>query len=621
MCGIFGSFTRTDRLPSPQQAAAALARIAHRGPDAQGLLFRPEYGLVFGHRRLSILDVDARSDQPFAAADSLMVYNGEIYNFRVLREELQRLGAVFRTTSDTEVVAVGYRHWGTAVFERLRGMFALALYDERERCLHLARDEFGIKPLCVLERDDGIVFASEVKAIAALHSLAIDGGVLCDLLRWGFPMGDGSLYAGVRHLPPGTLLTLRRDASGALRQSTREIWPARRAYLEPGKEPTAAELRAVVEASVSDHLIADVPVAMTLSGGLDSSIVTVAASHHAAGLHAHTFTLTQDTDPEVQHATLLCRHLGLEHRVARLLRGDVQGWLRRVAWHLEEPIANVNALPGFALAAMVRAEGFKVVLVGEGSDELFGGYPWYRLALDPQLQGDPGAMFDAYRRRRSQPTLERCLRPGTNLAGEQRLRRQRDEFITRQRQIAHSPLDGFLSFDLENQLQYSQLLRVDRTFMAHGVEARVPFLYRPVLQASAALPGPRKLLPADGPGRREKVALAEAFAECLPERIAARPKFGAAGTVDLWSTWLAESLSSAFTRCLHAPELRGAREMLDEFIDWSAVGSAALAPKDRFAVALLLEAVDAVLLARDPVDAGLPFALSVHDGSDVPEGM
>ncbi len=613
MCGIFGILAAPAQLPTRQRAEAALAMLAHRGPDARRLLYRDDVGVVLGHARLSILDVDARSDQPFVAPGCVLVFNGEIYNYRQLRAELERDGVQFHTTGDTEVIAAGYGRWGEGVFGRLRGMFAIALWDERERRLHLVRDEFGIKPLCILQRGAQVFFASEVKAIRALQPLGIDAGVLCEAWSWGFQLQDRSLFADVQFLPPGTQLSLQLQADGSLQQRARVVWRTRQAWHEAVAEPTAAQLRDVVERSVHDHLLADVPVAAALSGGLDSSIVTAVAAGQLPQLHAYTFTLRDGEDAEVEHAALLRRQLGLRHHIAHLTSADVTDWLRAVAWHLEEPIANINALPGFALAAAMRRHHCKVVLVGEGADELFGGYPWHRLALEPALANDPGALFDTYRRRRAQVALGQCLRPATQRLGEERLQATRSAYVERAAELAPDALAGFLSFDLDTQLQYSQLLRVDRMFMAHGIEARVPVLYRSVLLASAALPAARKVLPATGPGRREKVALGEAFAGVLPPRIAARPKFGAQGTVDIWGSWLAKGIEQAFTRCLHSAELRDARQCLDEHVDWAKLAAAPLSPKDRFAVALLLECADGVLSARPRPDAIPTLPLSMQD--------
>lgn len=604
MCGILGFFGDARCMPSAQQAGTALRTLNHRGPDASGLLQRPDLGLTLGHARLSIIDPTARSDQPFDTDRCVLVFNGEIYNHRLLRGELQKLGAEFRTSSDTEVIAIGYRFWGLGVFERLRGMFALALYDKQEKKLHLVRDEFGIKPLCFLRSANEIVFASEVKAIAALRRLSLNDGVLVDSLSWGFQMENASLYADVHHLEPGCALTLSYSERGGLKCDNRVVWRASQAYLEVGSEPTAESLRNTIEASVEDHLMADVPVALALSGGLDSSIVAAAASRRHSGLQAFTFTLAPETDPEVTHAALVCRHFGLEHRVARMRPCKVDGWLRQVAWHLEEPVANVNALLSFGLGAIVRAHGFKVILVGEGADELFGGYPWYRYALDPALSRQPSAVFDAYRKRRAQSSSVRFLRQPTSDLAADRLEVHRERF--KLTASINSPLHGFFAFDHQTQLQYSQLLRVDRMFMAHGVEARVPFLYRSVLQASAAIPAKRLMPSAPGSPRMEKLALAEAFADVLPGRIAARPKFGEQGTVDIWGSWLARGLTDEFDRCLAGDELKASRELLEPFIDWKAVAAGRSSSKEKFSLSLLLESVNCLMLSPERPESESP---------------
>jgi asparagine synthase (glutamine-hydrolysing) len=606
MCGIFGIFSGPNRLPSQQNLRAALATLSHRGPDADGLFWRPEYGLALGHTRLSIIDPNPRSDQPFKAKFCTLIFNGEIYNYRELREQLRSEGAVFNTSGDSEVIVRGYEHWGSAVFDRLLGMYAIALFDERQHSLHLTRDQFGIKPLCFLQRNDDVVFASEVKAIAALHSLSIDGGVLADMLSWGFQLENNSLYSGVSYLAPGTLMTLSRAHSGELQISKRSCEFADSAEAKFPAEQGIKSLRSTIISSVESHLIADVPIAIALSGGLDSSIVAAAAAKNHPGLHAYTFTLGGDKDPEVEHAKLLCRHLGLKHRVARLVTGNMEGWLRRVAFHLEEPVANINALLSFGLAALVRTDNFKVVLVGEGADELFGGYPWYRFALDSALATNPSALFNAYHRRRAHLNFNRILRSETQQLAQEQLARQRAAFAQHLALTPHSALDGFLSFDQATQLQYSQLLRVDRMFMAHGVEARVPFLYRPVLRASQSLTAAEKLRTAEIHRREEKIALAEAFADDLPQAILARPKFGETGTVNIWNTWLANSLTSEFDRCLSSEELRGARQLLDEHIDWRRVLQTQLAPKEKFALSLMVEAVDTLLLSRRRHDETLP---------------
>ncbi|HVE52410.1 MAG TPA: asparagine synthetase B, partial [Ramlibacter sp.] len=213
MCGVFGYLGPPARMPSRRAIERATGALAHRGPDAQGLFRDESQGLVLGHARLSIIDPDGRSDQPFETEATRLVFNGEIFNFRQLRAEMQRLGVVFRTDGDTEVIAAGYALWGEAIFGRLRGMFALALYDRRARRLHLARDEFGIKPLCMLQRQQEIVFASEIKAILAdpgvPRELNLNG--LSNFLGFGHAVAPETIYRNIFKLLPGHYLLARNN--------------------------------------------------------------------------------------------------------------------------------------------------------------------------------------------------------------------------------------------------------------------------------------------------------------------------------------------------------------------------------------------------------------------------
>lgn len=608
MCGIFGFFGKHERLPSKVNLENALSTLSHRGPDAHGLLLRPECGLALGHTRLSIIDPEPRSDQPFISNRCSLIFNGEIYNYKELRNELLTLGVVFRTTGDTEVIIQGYEYWGKSVFGRLRGMFAIAIYDNQEGCLHLARDEFGIKPLCVLQRSDSVIFASEIKAIAALSSLSINGEVLIDMLSWGFQMENSSLYSGVRYLSPGSVMTISLLRNADIHVIESESWFAKRAYLENNGTIDSESLYEVIQRSVDDHLISDVPVALALSGGLDSSIIAAAAAKSHPDLHAYTLTLSSGRDSEVEHASLLCRHLGLKHHVARLAFKNTEGWLRSAAWNIEEPIANISSLLSYGLSAILRDEGFKVAIVGEGADELFAGYPWYQFALNPSFSGDPIKIFNAYHLRRAQKNLINILRPNSIRVMKDRLDIQREAFRTRLSETSQSLLNGFLSFDQSTQLQYSQLLRVDRMFMAHGIEARVPFLYKSVLKASASLFSANKLRINEVGERAEKIELANSFSKYLPKSITLRPKFGENGTVNIWDTGISGIISSELDRCLFSNELRGARQLLDEFIDWKQVENEKLTSKEKFSLALTIEAVDCLLLSRRKYDGHSPLS-------------
>jgi asparagine synthase (glutamine-hydrolysing) len=600
MCGIVGFFGTQKNFVSRQSFEKAAATLVHRGPDAQGILWQPDRGLALGHTRLSIIDPEARSDQPFLHKNLSLVFNGEIYNYPGLRVELLELGARFKTNCDTEVIVQGYEYWGVKVFDRLRGMYALALHDAQRDRLHLIRDEFGIKPLYLFQQGNNILFASEIKALAQMTSLSINDRILVDMLRWGFQMEDASLYLNVRHLTPGNLLTVHLTSAASLSVDEQECWSAKRAYMQPISELADDSLYKIIQHSVDEHLIADVPVALALSGGLDSSVVAAAAATSHPDIHAYTYTLNADTDAdqEVAYAKLVCRHLGLKHHIVRLKTHNTEGWLRLVAWHLEEPIANINALLSYGLAQVIKAQGFKVVLVGEGADELFAGYPWYRFALEPKLSQHPGAIFNAYRSRRMQTGLTKAFRPASQEIANQQDAITVRAFNARLAEIPDSPLNGFLSFDQSTQLQYSQLLRVDKMFMAHGVEARVPFLYRSVLDASAALSRSRKCPVSEIHRRDEKIVLANAFAKRLPPSVISRPKFGEKGTVNVWDSTLADGLDNEFKRCLYSEESKASRQILDGFIDWQKISSMRLSSKGKFMISLTIETVSSILLAQ-----------------------
>lgn len=585
MCGIFGFLGPTAHMPSPERARDALDLIAHRGPDASGLLRLDDEGLVFGHRRLSIIDPVARSDQPFVRGETVMTYNGEIYNFRELRRELETLGARFETNGDTEVLAAGYAHWGTEVFARIEGMHAVAIFDRRDRMLHLARDAFGIKPLVYTTGEAGFYFASEIKPLARFNRFALDPEVLADIFVWGFQTQNRSICRGVEYLAPGTVLSVSMRA-GRPEILARE--PARPGGHRPSAAPGRPDLRTVVDASVADHTVADVPVAVALSGGLDSSIVAASAAQHNPSLDAFTYSFNAGIDAEVEHAGLLCAKKHIAHHVHshRSLHADL---LRDITYFLEEPIANANVIPSFLLARSLRDANYKVVMVGEGADEIFAGYPWHVFALESEgLSAE--YIFDAYRKRRGQLGSLRYLTPDFRDRVEDLAGRQRTDFARRLKANG-SNFRGFLDYDRATQLQFSQLLRVDRMFMAFGVEARVPFLYDSVLQASRTLPETQMASKTLVNGRTSKIALAGAYADMLPEAIVTRPKFGTKGTVNLWDTIVADLVNTAFDAFAKGHLRREAKELLAPYVDWSAVLASKLAPKERFALLLLLESV------------------------------
>jgi asparagine synthase (glutamine-hydrolysing) len=352
-------------------------RIGHRGPDASGLQdMSPHTSLQLAHRRLSIIDLSTASDQPFVKAGLHLSYNGELYNYRDLRAILRTKGVQFVTESDTEVVLECWREWGPDALSRFRGMFAFAIYDERTGALTLARDPLGIKPMYVMPRGSGIVFASELKALVAAvgPELTIDPGALVASTMFYFLPEEQCAIKGVAKLPPGSWAEWRADGTT---RAGRYWEPAQEAHAAASGPP--ADLAAVLEESVAAHLVADVPVASFLSGGLDSSLITAMAASRDPSIEAYTITFRPEDQrleampDDAVYARKMAAHLGIRlHEIE--ISPDVVDMLPRVVDVLDEPIGDPAAINTILMCQAARDAGVKVLLSGMGADELFGGY-------------------------------------------------------------------------------------------------------------------------------------------------------------------------------------------------------------------------------------------------------
>ena len=375
MCGIAGCYRQAD---GQKLVDVMSERIAHRGPDSAGTWrHESDWGAVhLGFRRLSIIDLSTAADQPLSKEGLTIIYNGELYNYRALRSELSAHGVQFRTQSDTEVVLEAWRRWGPGALERFRGMFAFALFDERTGDLVLARDPFGIKPLYYLPRGDGAVFASELKALTAAigSELRIDPGALvASMLYWWLPEQRCAID-GVRKLPGGSWALLRPD--GTL--TVQRYWRIAEVAAEAAAGPPA-DVGAVVQESVTAHLVADVPVSSFLSGGLDSSIVTVLAHRAEQEIDAYTITFRAEDQrleampDDAVYARKVAEQFGIKlHEIE--LSPDIVGILPRMVDVLDEPVGDPGAINTLLMCEAARERGVKVVLSGMGADELFGGY-------------------------------------------------------------------------------------------------------------------------------------------------------------------------------------------------------------------------------------------------------
>ncbi len=570
MCGIAGAYQQPD---GKELVAAMVDRIAHRGPDAGGVveLVDPDSAVVLGHRRLSIIDLSSAADQPFAKDGLTLTYNGELYNYRELRDELRSLGARFATASDTEVVLEAWRAWGTAALRRFRGMYAFAIHDERTSSLTLARDPFGIKPLYVMRRGAGILFASELKAIvtAAGPELAVDPtAMVASALYYWLPEQFDAI-AGVSRLPAGTWAEYRRDGS----VGTGRFWDtAAEAALAAGGP--AADIREVVASSVRAHLVADAPVASFLSGGLDSSIITALAHRSDPSIEAYTIVFRPEDQrlesmpDDARYARRLASHLGIRlHEIE--IHPQIVDMLPRMVDILDEPIGDPAAINTLLMCDAAREAGVKVLLSGMGADELFGGYRKHlamlvaeryrrmpgvlRSAVAPAVRALPVAVggrglrtvrwaqrFLSFAELPEQEAFRRSytLYDPDELTGllDPDLSGHVDTVLDRHREVYDdNELDGVVSrmclADTRMFMPGLNLTYTDRASMAASTEVRVPFVDPQVMAAAFSLPDGERIR-----GRQQKAALKDAARAWLPDEIVDRPKASFGAPLRAWVT-------------------------------------------------------------------------------------
>src|SRR5262245_6740379 len=373
MCGIAGIVGGIDRQP----IGAMTGALAHRGPDGTGVVAPEGERFALGHRRLSIIDPSPAGAQPMADPGGRywITYNGEVYNHRELRRELEGRGRVFRSRTDTEVVLAAYEAWGPACLSRLNGMFAFAIWDRSERALFAARDRLGVKPLYWAETGAALLFASEIKSILRSGLVPAEPDPQVMQNPWHYPSSPRTGFLGIQKLPPGHHLTWKDG-----RASVRRWWS-----IEPGEEivdEAEAEdvLARLVEDAVRMQMMSDVPIGALLSGGLDSSTIVWLMQQQARG-SVHTFTIVfrpsdrrlEVTDEDGRHARYVAERIGCDHRELEV-SPDVVTLLPKIVWHLDEPLADPAAINTFLIAEAARANGVTVLLNGMGADEVFGGY-------------------------------------------------------------------------------------------------------------------------------------------------------------------------------------------------------------------------------------------------------
>jgi len=559
MCGIAGSYLWPDGGPLTDRLTETLA---HRGPDGEGRYAHRAGGgeVHLGHRRLSIIDLSETGAQPMVRDGLALTYNGELYNSPELRAELAAAGVRFRGTSDTEVLLEAWRRWGTGCLPRLRGMFAFAVFDERSGELVLVRDQLGIKPLFLVRRDAGLVFASELKALAAElgGSLHVDDAALvASLLYYWVPDGRCA-FREAEKLPPGSWLRCRPDG----RVERGRFWSIRDVAAEAAHATEEPDLHAVVADSTRKHLLADVPVATFLSGGLDSSYLTALAAGNQPGISAYTIGFRPEDarfeamPDDLRYAKVVAQRFGVDlHEIE--IAPQVQDLLPRMTYHLDEPIGDPAAINTFLICSAAKAAGVKVMISGMGADELFAGYRkhlanvlalrYQRVpaALRRPLGSAVGRLPVATSRRgyRSVRFAKRFL-SFAELPEETAFRRSYtmydrqellgllspdlagtvDDVLAEHAEVYHdNALGDFVNrmclADARLFLPGLNLAYTDRSSMAASTEVRVPFVDVEVVKAAFAIPGRRKVA-----GRQGKLALKRAASAILPSEIVYRPK-------------------------------------------------------------------------------------------------
>ena len=574
MCGIAGLWDRKGCgiRELDARVAAMTETLSHRGPDDSGVWASPEAGVAFGQRRLAIIDLSPMGHQPMTAANGryTITFNGEIYNFRELRAELEDRGVRFRGHSDTEVIVEGCAHWGVkATIARLNGMFAIAIWDEQERQLFLARDRMGEKPLYWAIVDGLVLFGSELKALRAHPGWepGLSRGAIAAFLRHNYVPGPFTIYQDVYKLPPAGFVKIGRvggPETGVYWDLAGVVSQGRRDALRADEDELVEELDALLRDVVSRRMVADVPLGAFLSGGYDSSTV-VALMQSAAPRPVKTFTISFENAAfdESKHAEAVARHLGTEHTTFPVSGAEALDVVPKLADMYDEPFADSSQVPTHIVSALTRKR-VTVALSGDGGDELFSGYNRYQWAETvwrpsgkaplplrrfassairvvppgaydriaryvPYLRHVPQVGYKAHRlaQTRAVPSIDSVYyqlvshdqNPGELVNGAEEVRT--DCWKQNLRALLPDPVDRMRYLDMCTYLPDDILTKVDRASMAVALEVRVPFLDHRLVEWVWRLPSSQ-----NARAGRPKHLLRRVLSRYVPDRLVERPKMG-----------------------------------------------------------------------------------------------
>jgi asparagine synthase (glutamine-hydrolysing) len=574
MCGIAGIFALGDKPVDHEEVKRMCDIIVHRGPDDAGFYCADRVSL--GMRRLSIIDL-ATGHQPVRNEDGSVwvVFNGEIYNFKELREDLKYRGHLFYTSTDTEVIAHLYEERGAGCVEKLRGMFAFAVWDERNQSLFLARDRLGVKPLYYAESDGRLIFASELKALLGLPCIErrLNWRALGYLLASQQTPENQSIIEGVKKLEPGHFLIARPGQ----KPQVECYWDLR---FEPdygrGEEYFIERLRELLTESVRLRLISDVPLGAFLSGGIDSSSVVATMARLTNG-PVKTFSIgfKENRYNELDHARIVAKRFGTDHHEL-ILEPDALSIIDEIVWHLDEPLGDASCIPTY-MVSKLAARHVKVVLSGDGGDEIFAGYEKYVVEANDRRVHVPAPLRKAFGLAASlmpigmkgrnfvyhyslsgaeryldsialfpNDDIKTLLRPETLelIGGPCDRQWQRDALLRRNSDW----LSGAQYIDIKSYLPLDILTKVDRMSMAHSIEAREPLLDHKLVEFAATIPSELKLR-----AGVTKHVFKQAMRGILPEPIIDRPKQGFAVPLEHWfrgqlSTFVRDLLLSTRSR-------------------------------------------------------------------------
>jgi asparagine synthase (glutamine-hydrolysing) len=560
MCGICGVLATRDDFAAGEDVVTAMReKLVHRGPDDGGTWTAPRVGL--GHRRLSIIDLTPAGHQPMSNEDGTVwiTFGGEIYNHAELRRELEGQGHVYRSHTDTETIVHLYEEEGPRCVERLDGMFHYAIWDSRSGELHLARDRLGKKPLYYAQPDGGFVFGSEIKALLEHPALTpeLDEEALFHYLTFVCAPAPLTMFQGIRKLAPAQRMTVRADGS----TETETYWSPLGATLDGDDDELAERLLAHLRRAVKRRMMSDVPFGVFLSGGIDSS-TNVALMSELMDAPVQTFSIGFD-DPrfdELRQARRVAELFGTDHHELVVRSSDLEAFVPELVYHQDEPIADWTAVPMHYVSKLARDNGTIVVQVGEGSDELFHGYPSYwaharfdaryrralRLVPSPLARAAASLAFRIGRGVPHAQALEEAAAGrlpfwGGAIAYQGSLK---ERVLTNGRAHPDSydvvsriwgeaegadRLQRMTYLELKNRLAELLLMRVDKMTMANSVEARVPFLDRDVVEFAMALPPRLRATRTSG-----KLLLKRAVSRLLPSDVVERPKQGFVAPVEEW---------------------------------------------------------------------------------------